>query len=245
MKRFSWKKLLRLPGPKDLGMSDNDCAMPSSMWPPSDGRPTWEDFYAKLKELFPIRYFFGRSIPTFIRRKIYYPIRRPVIDSIYWIKCHILPSHKFHLIDIRQKKSDISDVDDYRYGYREVSDRMLLACFTLLNSFVEEEDGGYCPTSKQIEEAEDDIKDCLIKQRNESIEMMAIYNWWNLDRKVDFKIKQDIKGIYYKTIKSIGNKNSKETNELWDKYNKVDQDFDSKEEEMLIRLIKIRHKLWT
>lgn len=61
-----FKKLIKLPGPKDLGMSNNNYSMGSEFFP-QEGVLTWESYYARVKKEYPVSFFFASTIPNFFR----------------------------------------------------------------------------------------------------------------------------------------------------------------------------------
>ena len=62
-------------------------------------------------------------------------VKSVIQEAIYWLKCHLLPPYRFHLLDLRQPKDSY---DPYRYGYRDIDHLMLYACFELLNRYVKQ-----------------------------------------------------------------------------------------------------------
>lgn len=240
---FSWKKIFRFPGPKEFGMSKHNHSMPIRDFPPHDGRPCWEDYEDKLQELYPVRFFFAYTARNFFRYKCWFPMTRPIKNSYYWLQCHMLPSYRFHMLDLRQPKSTISSIDNYRYGFREVADRMLLANFSLLNEFIEKS-APHCPTEADIANTPVEAgRNHLIRQKDSYLEMMAIYTWWNIERKVAAKEIVEMRDSWWNFHKT---EPSSDKTEMAHKYLlAIEERFTSKEDEMLIRLMKIRQSFWT
>ena len=211
---LEWKDLFRLPSRRDLGMSNRGSRKFSDI----TGVSAYED---KLNELYPVRYFLAYTLPKFVQRKII----RNLSDFHYYIKCHVIPSHRFHILDLRQPHSKVNDIDYYSHGWMDVSDRMLLANFTLLSHFVEGElDSVQCPSLEEIAAKEGDEKTFLLESRKEYFEIVDLYRWWKEDRKIE--------AVQVK-------KAMKEDSKRWIVLDKL---FNDKEEEMLIRLIKIRNE---
>jgi len=151
------------------------------------------------------------------------------------------------MLDLRQPKSkDGYDVDDYKYGWRDTSERMLYAMFNLLDDFVKHELSDlYCPTEKQIKDAENDplewTQQSLIDQKDFYFEILAIHKWWTHDRKIEYKAFEDMRSQWSKAKRS----RAANSEELWNKTNIMEKEFERKTDEMISRLMKIRRNLWT
>lgn len=127
----------------------------------------WEDYYADLKNKYPIRYFIYETIPLYYARWVWSDVSHaPLQKLIYWLKCHILPSYKFHLIDIRQSKQD---GDRYEYGWIDTDQKLVLACKKLFMEYVEKELEGHFP---EIEGSCGEYYQ----------EIKTIYNYWKVER---------------------------------------------------------------
>jgi hypothetical protein len=227
---MNWKKLFKLPSPKELGWAKEN-ALPSRSFTPNCIGFTWEDWEEKMKSDYPIKYFIVKSLPNFIKYNIWFPVYRPINNSWYYLKCHVLTKHKYHLVDIRQRKSEIDSVDDYRYGWIDIDHRILLALFSLLDKFVEDElINYYCPTEEDIKE-----NPSYAQQRDTYNEILALYRWWTVTRKWDSK---NISDLGSKWVKS-------KSEDDYEKYSNAKKEFDEKEDEMIGRLLKIRRSLWT
>lgn len=235
---------MNFPGPKDLGMSDNNYAMPSRFFPNKKGEITWEDYENKLKELYPIKFFFAYTLYKFVHYKCWIPFWAPINRKIYWLKCHLLPKHRYHWLDLRQSHSDINDCDRYTHGWIDVCQKIVLANFNLLCEFADKE-MYFNPSDKEIEDSseENGEKTMFLRQRHNHDEIMAIYNWWKVERKEDAKAKDELQHNWYKLHQE--DPQSPETAEASKAMRDADESFTLKEEEMLIRLIKIRNCLWS
>lgn len=143
---------------------------------------------------------------------------------LYWLRCHTFT--KYHIIDIRGQ-------DGYKWGWLDRDHAMYLACFKLLTEFVELED----PTVGQRTEADyrGDLDETewlefhrpsIIPQLEREVEVRALYDWWKTGRK------QEWDACYAAS-------NLKETK--WDEFTRLEE----KDEEMLMRLMKVRRSLWT
>src|SRR5579863_10256158 len=143
-------KIFRLPTPSELGLcKDTEHNALPMRFLTSDAGPTWEDWQEIVKKNYPIRYFLAEELVPWIRQKY----RKYVTDPIYWIKCHLLPKHRYHLLDLRQPKSK-HEGRPYRYGWIDSDTQMLYALFNILNNFVKHEmPHWYCPSEEEVASA--------------------------------------------------------------------------------------------
>lgn len=223
-----FRKLLRLPDPKDLGMSNSNC-LPSREFTPDCDGPTWEDWDIKVKAKFPIKYFFAETLIDFVRFKLWLPIYRPLDEAHYWLVSHTI--RRYHILDLRQPKNEYG-VDEYRYGWRDVPEAMLYAIFNLLDQFVKHElPNFYCPP-------EEDIENKI--QRDTYFEILAIHKWWFEDRKREYQEFSNCRTEWHKLHK-VGDPH---TDEIWNEMNKMHENFENKTDEMIARLMKVRRSLW-
>jgi hypothetical protein len=151
----------------------------------------------------------------------------------YWFVSHFIPSRKYHLLDLRQPKIS----GEYRYGWIDADHQILFALFNILNNFVKQEmPNWYCPSEEEISH---DVS--LLNQRNTYLEVKAIHYWWNIDRKRQESRRDHMIDDWHKARKA----GSSQEHQLWEDLRKADRALDDKEDEMIGRLIKIRHALWT
>lgn len=226
-----FRKLFKLPGPKELGRSDHD-ALPSRDFTPDCEGYTWEDWDKEVKEKYPIKYFFAETASDFIQFNIWLPIYRPIEDAKYWLVSHIVPSRRYHMLDLRQPKNEFG-VDVYRYGWKDVPDKMLYAMFNLLDQFVKYElPNYYCPP-------ESDIDNKI--QRDTYFEILAIHKWWFHDRKVEEHAIDELRTKWF----SLRKTKSKQSEEFWAQMHEREAELECKTDEMIDRLMKIRRNLWT
>jgi hypothetical protein len=230
----------KLPGPKDLGMSDSNNAMPMRDFSDTD-EPTWEDFYARLKQDYPVRFFLSSTLPDTLlyawRRTLGWKLR----DGWYWLKSRVW--RKDHIIDLRQPGKDQLEADYYRWGWLETDTKMLFALFTLLDEFMKNGLPLYLPTPEQAEK--DDGKDYehagMKKQREVCFELLTIHEWWKRGRKVNCQIESDLCSKWSDAKRA----RSPETASLWQELLAKTAKNEQDEEEMIARLLKIRKCLWT
>lgn len=241
---FYFKKYIQLPGPKDLGMSDSNNAMASELFRNNSTEATWEQYEERIKKEYPVKFFLASTVPSFFR-DLWNDVTRKPKDFYYWFKCTFIPAHQYHLIDIREPKTNPLA---YRYGWIDSDTKMVMAMFKILCDFVEKEMvGRYVPSEEDA--AKDDGVDYqyhgLKRQLADHKEYMAIYNYWKVDRLVlDDNASKAIGLWSVAHRKSKGDKSQKLTR-LWNKSRRADKIKNKKLEEMLHRLINIRTCLWT
>lgn len=103
-------------------------------------------------------------------------LKNRIIDYYYWIKYRIVPSSKYHLVRLKHLSP----------GWHDVDDRMLHACFELLSSFVEEEEGLDSFGGEEY-----------IEVRKE---LLNLYNWWQEYVKIDsYNISYETETKLYET----------------------------------------------
>lgn len=242
-----FQKLFKLPGPVELGMSDNDHAMASELFRNKPDEYTWEMYYDKLKELYPVRFFLTSTMPQFFR-DCWLNVSRPFTDAIYWLKCHCLTKHKYHLVDIR-KAANVGSVVPYTHGWMDTDGRMIFAMFSLLIDFVEKE----MPNSYFIPSEEDAAKDdgtCndyagYKAQLDRHKEYMAIYNYWMVEHPAEEEMGSELTHTWYELHKAAQGLDTDEVKAAWKATRDAEAAREAKLEEMLVRLLKIRHCLWT
>lgn len=220
---WKWKIL---PSPIKLGMSDSN-ALGSKHFGNQPGQVTWEDWEEKVKGMMPVRFFLVEELWPWIRQQW----RKYVTDPWYWFASHVIPSRRYHMLDLRQPKPG------YRYGWCDSDSQITYALFNILNNFVKNEmSDNYCPSEEEVE-----ANPGLLLQRNQWLEVKAIHYWWNVDRLRQQKAHDELLHAWSEERKADG----PNLQQLWDDMKKAEKALDEKEEEMIIRLIKIRRSLWT
>lgn len=213
-------KIFLLPTPHELGYADKNNALPVFVSSNTE-EITWGEFDEEMKVKYPIKWFFNKSIPHFFSN-----YKWCIGNIIYWLKCHLLSSYKYHQLDLRQ----YHELSPYKFGWIDVDTKMVYAIFNLLNLFVEQELKHFvCPPENQVGNA---------FQRNLYFEIKYLHYWWNVER-----------------INQIRKRNEMSNNLHWDddagnsinykKLREFEATMELKEEEMLLRVIKIRKHLWS
>lgn len=224
------KKWYSLPSPVDLGWSEYN-ALEDSDWSDEPKGKTWQDWHAHVKAHYPIKYFLVESLPTFLRRKVWWPIKHPAERLRYWLVSHLIPSRRYHMLDLRQEGG-------YRYGWRDVPEKMLYAMFNLLGEYLEEgpNDLTQWYTREQIE-ADEGYK----AQQDAIDEARAIHHWWTVEKPAAEKAREVMLSLWHSSKKAKGPR----TQEYWDKMRTMEEEQEAKTDEMIARLMKIRRTLWT
>lgn len=209
------------------------------------GEFTWEDWHAKAKAEHPVRYFLSETFPLWWYRTFI----RPISNLKYWIRCHTY--NRYHILDLRQPKTNTND--DYRWGWIDDDTRLVFACFSVLVKHVDirnKSDSETMSIEKEIKFLQADIKkttsqdtiEGLQRQINCLTEMKALYHYWTVARKEQLREQERLLQDWAKH-RAQDKKNNDKTR--WHAMNKAEEDFYEIEEEMLIRLMKIRRGLWT
>jgi hypothetical protein len=239
-----FKRLFNFPGPKDLGISDSNYAMPSRYFPNHDGEVSWEDYYECIKQIYPIRFFLSCTLPDFIRYTYLDLIGYRLKNVYYWLRNHT--THRYHILDLRQPAKK-SEPDYYRHGWCDTDYKILYALMNLLDQYVRNELlNSYLPTEEECKS--DPYPPLLQEQRDRKLEVLAIHTWWTVERKKDLREYNDLLSAWHDAAYSKKGKlyrNSIEAEGPRDKLNAKEAANDEKETEMLIRLIKVRKSLWT
>jgi hypothetical protein len=230
LSRF-FKKHFALPLPKALGHDSNALQMRDFDPFISPSEYCWEDWEKEVRVRFPVRWFFNKTLPKLFRpiRRIGYRMGR----VWYWVQCHTLPSYKFHIVDIRETKSSRHS---YRFGWIDSDGRMLLANFAILRDFVEKEK----PSSLREYHTEEEIDAMGARSQQDAYdEVMALYRWWTLDRHTE---EDRVDGLFDLSEKAT---TSQERHKLVQDWSQARDQMKNMEDEMLIRLIKVRGTMWT
>lgn len=224
------RKYFTLPGPKDLGMSKYNRSMASSLFNNS-GEPTWEDYYAKLKELYPIRYTLLRTIPRFFSLKFYF-ISRYLDEARYYIVSHTV--RRYHMLDLRQPGL-INDTDSYRYGWVDSDRQIEFALFNILNNFMKNE--FHLPIDEELP------KDSNAKEWRDGLsELKEIHNWWNVQRKIDVSKESTLLRLWSSANR---NKDQNLKEHYWNELRAMEDYNRAKLDNMVVRLVAARHFMWT
>lgn len=219
------KKMIFLPTVMDLGWSKMN-ALPMRGLGAREGDRTWEDYHELMKMQYPVRYFLFDTLPRLFRWHVAHPLgnAKRFIKHFIW--------KRTHLLDLRQR-SWVPGCDEYDWGYIDPRETMLYSCMTCLGRFIEETDAKNHLEWLKLElmKTTEDMGRGIIE---DSIalytEALAIHRWWTSDRKAKFLAMQ-LSDKYQTT------EERQETFSKWDA-------FEAEEDEMLVRLMRIRRGLW-
>lgn len=233
-------KFLKLPTPVELGMSKYN-ALPSRDFTPQAQGPCWEDYHVEVKKLHPVKYFLVETLPDFWRYNIWNTCTRPFKDAHYWLVSHIIPSRRYHMLDLRQPKmrNGIENQDAYRYGWNDVPEKMVYAMMNLLDHYLTVEKPYDLSLHYSPEEIEADVG--LKRQHHNLNEAKTISHWWNNERNQNLTKRIKLVTQWSKAHRDC----SPDADKLSQELQEHEKYCDNKLEEMLIRLIKIRPGLWT
>ena len=209
-------RLKLLPTPKELGQPMNN--LPSAEFGAKRGYYTWEDYDLEVKTKFPVRYWLNEALENII---FFITTWHRLSHIWYWIRTHTY--RRYHIIDMR--KAEPENKDGYKWGWIDRSEALTLVMFTVLREFVEKE-------LRKFKYAD--------LEQDYNKEILALYKWWTVDRLVELEHWESESTKYYERWKK--DQTDEEAKIKW-------REFDAKpyekEEEMLLRLLKVKNHMWT
>jgi len=226
-----FRKLLKLPSPVDLGWSEYNALEDEDFSDEPQGK-TWQDWHRTVKQMHPVKYFLAETLADWVRYKVWFPVKRPFSKAHYWLVSHLVPSRRYHMLDLRQEGG-------YQYGWQDVPEKMLYAMFNLLGEYLNKEEPNDLTQWYSREEIE--ANEGYKAQQDAIDEARAIYHWWTVGRKEEQKAKDEMQSLWWAAKKAKDPKKE----EYWEKMQKMDDDMETKTDEMIARLMKIRRTLWT
>lgn len=220
-------KFFHLPTPRELGWSSD--ALGSRAFTPFQEGHTWEDWEEHVRAKYPIRYFLLETLPN----TVWYPLRRFFKTTFYWLRCHLLPGSRYHLLDLR-------GVDPlppaYTHGYLDPCTVMQLAAWAALRAYVAEG-----PSDPGVWGTPEELAGSLKDQKFFYDEAMELHEWWMHGRAVE-QAKGD---ALYKAVDAsvpAGKEAHEAATKAWLDYYRW---MEEHEEEQFLRLCRIRRTLWT
>jgi len=223
--------VLPLPGPRELGRSESG-ALPGFGFLSEEQKNdpdlyTWEDWEEEVKRDYPIAYYLRHTFPSY-----FWVPKRRIGDAWYWAKCKLLPSYKFHLLDLRTKDGGVN----WGHGWRDRSFVLLIANFHILCQFVEKE-SAHDPCEGMTSEEKEGCKDHPhVIAHNE---MMSLYCWWKTGREAAHKEYARLLNDWYMCEDPV------EKAKLWPLLGEREKALEKADQDNLHRLIEIREYLWT
>lgn len=172
------------------------------------------------------------------------PFKKLFSDAWYWFRANTY--NRYHILNLQQPKlrNGQKNYDRYKCGWCDTDHRILYAVFNLLVEFVEKEEP-HCPTEEEIEKESNEwgSKNILIVQRLDMLEIFALYTYWTKERnEMAKKMDEALTRCSYKFKKSVSLTLDEIEN---DEYAVLEKAFNAKEDEMLMRVMRIRRCLWT
>jgi hypothetical protein len=207
----------------------------------------WLDWRKTSKKTYPIRYWLTETLPVslhILRRKF-------LSEPIWWVR--------YRTID----RTNVISINSLKPGWHDRSERLLHASFQILVDFVELElsraHSGKTFLSRYRRNPEAGLKhleweindpDCNVgnypTQSDLAKEKRELYLWWTKRRpyRWDIWTCPEIWGPEKKKNKDAFGDTTMDTNR-YTKAELLDAFYVDEDDEMLSRLIKIRHSLWT
>lgn len=234
------KKLFKLPSPVDLGWSKYNALEDEEFSDNPQGK-TWQDWHRTVKAMHPVKYWFSETLVNFVRHKIYWPIKHPVSDAHYWLVSHIIPGRRYHMLDLRQTHHHDTNHPDkcYHHGWIDVPDKMLFALFNLLGEYLNKEKPHDLTQWYSRDKIESD--EGMKTQQASLDEARAIHHWWISERDNQIDERNHLQHLWYEAKKD----KDPQREIYWTKLKELDAKLEDKDDEMVVRLMKIRRTLWT
>lgn len=226
------KRLLEYPGKKPT-------ALPMRDFQDYDEKDyTWEDYYEEMKAKHPVRYFVNETLSMWIHLNIV----RPLNDVLYYIKSHVVPSRRYHMLDLRQQ-STVGNDRPYRYGWIDSDTQIEYAIGNILAKFVEDEQHTLERISRLKELVNstdnDDERACLESDLASTQKIYNLYTWWTRDRIA--------RQVEYDTLLhnwSLARDSGPATTE-WEQLNALELLMEEEKTEKLCEIMRIRRCMWT
>ena len=216
----------------------------------------WHDWRIEMRENYPIRYFLNEEFAsTFI-----WPWKFPLERARDWVRYRTTRRH--HIVKTGQEP-----------GYMDSGDQMFYSAFNLLKEFVEVEKAHmwkWCEGDSDLRGADAGVaylkwemglseKEGGLNQAENAKEIYELYNWWVHERgnRKDpyehpdwdryYELKKEIYGERGFGIAT--HLDTPELKELQDKIfgrvGEIEEREEREDEEMFIRLAKVRKGMWT
>lgn len=214
------KKLAEVPGtPRALGMKGFS----------EKNAYTWEDWERDAKISYPVRYFLSHTMPTFLARNI----TRPYRDAESYIRYRFIQKH--HIVNLQN--------EEYKYGYLDVSSKILYAVVNLLNYLVEVQHKGEENYAKFVSwQKVDDLP-------NQHETILEVYRWFKHQRPKDIQKIKEAQEVWHNLFEERLNSPShwekkKEEQEAHENLIKLEKKLAITEDEYLMHLMRLRLLLW-
>jgi len=215
----------------------------------------WHDWRIEMRENYPIRYFLNEEFAsTFI-----WPWKFPLERARDWVRYRTTRRH--HIVKTGQEP-----------GYMDSGDQMFYSAFNLLKEFVEVEKAHmwrWCEDDSELKGADAGVaylkwemglgKEGGLNQAENAKEIYELYNWWMHERpnRNDPYEHPDWDKYYELKTEIYGDRgfgiathlDTPELKKLQDKIfgraGEIEEREEREDEEMFIRLAKVRKGMWT
>jgi hypothetical protein len=163
---------------------------------------------------------------------LWWRFRRQVIDAIYFVKCHTLPSYMYHWLDLRNPQ--------YEYGWKDADSKILFACFKVLSDFVEGEQGlnTLVIQGPAIRNHHNEWCGKPGNEREDGQNCECLKTAEDAD-----KIAEEIRNLYH--YWKTGRAAAQEALNTDEWTPDMQAEFEAEEQRMLMKLIELRRYLWT
>ena len=182
---------------------------------------------------------------------------RHISKALYWLRTHTY--NRYHMLDMRSK------VNGYAWGYSDRSELILFANMALLRDFIEKEKAFDChidwsSAAEALEARGKENDDGCGASRDAHAaakkEMLTIYDWWTKGRAEEHKKEDELLEAAYpnpmefesipgSSMFKLKDDETPELRKLRDQCHIMEEELEKKDEEMMIRLIKVRGYMWT
>jgi len=169
--RLKIRKLLEVPGPQALGMSDCDALGCRRLTPFQEG-PTWEDWDERVKREYPVRYFLSERVGKWLSLQASFAGHRFRRFKSRWI-------YRDHLVDLR----GVDNLWPYEYDHLLPSAVMWLASWKALMLYIEQEKPKD-PALRGFTD-EDKAEPWYAEDKARYDEAQALYRYWTVERKAE------------------------------------------------------------
>lgn len=209
----------------------------------------WNTYEKQTKTANRFVYWLAHDFMTFAQDIVYFPA-----DVWYTIRVYVVNRYfdKLHVLQTKLEPGKYYDYDE----------RLLHGMFNSYVQFIEE-DLGVSELQSQIvwhqsqdtEHQDEQERECTSIWLQHAREEMALYRWWKFDRPARINSYQasGMKSFYDKRpdrgILELEAVQTDEDNTEYSacskKWREIDKDYDQEDEDMMIRLVKLRRSLWT
>lgn len=216
----------------------------------------WKQWKIDSENKHPFRYWLAEEFLTIVQNALYFPYdfysaikhyyTNRFVDKTHYLKTGLTPG-KYYDLDYRIIHGLFNELKNYveielahlmkcyeDRNYKFVNGRCPKAGLDYIDwsmSLTYGPDYGYEPTDKLYNKP--------TPQAESAKEILELYNWWNnRDNRPDPHVESGWDKFYE-------SKNSKEKEKSFKKLQKIEDNYEKEDENMLIKLIKVRKSLWT